>query len=70
MERKNIYYSICTNTEPRPWPNPNTGKAITQYAFSIKSLPSLTLLHSISSPMEVKRQWYEWSESKKKDLLK
>ena len=57
MERKNIYYSICTNTEPRPWPNPNTGKAITQYAFSIKSLPSLTLLHS---------QWYEWSESKKR----
>ena len=54
---KNIYFSICTNTPPRPWPNPETGKAITQYAFSTKSLPSLTLLHS---------QWYEWSEIKKK----
>jgi hypothetical protein len=53
---QNIYYSISTKTEPRPWPNPNTGKPITQYAFTSKSLPSLTLLHS---------QWYEWSEHKK-----
>ena len=54
---KNIYSSICTNTGPRPWPNPNTGKPITQYTFNTKSLPSLTLLHS---------QWYEWSEFKQK----
>ena len=53
---KNIYKSICTNTEPRPWPKPKTGKPISQYAFSTKSLPSLTLLHS---------QWYKWSEYKK-----
>ena len=53
---QNIYNSICTNTEPRPWPNPKTGKPISQYAFSTKSLPYLTLLHS---------QWYKWSEHKK-----
>jgi hypothetical protein len=49
----NIYKSICTNTEPRPWPNPNSGKPATQYTFNTKTLPSLTLLHS---------QWYSWSE--------
>ena len=53
---KNIYKSICTNTEPRPWPNPKTGKPISQYVFSTKSLPYLTLLHS---------QWYKGSEAKK-----
>lgn len=53
---KNIYSNICTKTEPRPWPNPKTGKPIIQYAFSTKSLPSLTLLHS---------QWYKWSELNK-----
>jgi len=54
---QNIYNSICTNTEPRPWPNPKTGKPISQYAFNTKSLPYLTLLHS---------QWYKWSEYKKR----
>jgi hypothetical protein len=53
---QNIYNSISTKTEPRAWPNPKTGKPITQYAFSSKTLSSLTLLHS---------QWYKWSESKK-----
>lgn len=54
---KNIYSNICTFTPPRAWPNPKTGKPITQYSLNTKSLPSLTLLHS---------QWYEWSEPKKK----
>lgn len=68
---QNIYYSISTKTEPRPWSGSAdkrskktqvlaggalTNLAVTQYTFSTKSLPSLTLLHS---------QWYEWSESKK-----
>ena len=47
---KEIYSSICTTTPLRPWPNPIvTGKTPTQYAFSSKSLPALTVLHS---------QWY------------
>jgi hypothetical protein len=50
----NIYSTICTSTLPRPWPNPNSGKHPTQYNFSSKSLPALSLLHS---------QWYSWSES-------
>ena len=44
---QNIYNSIRTNTEPRlacGLPNPKTGKPISQYAFSTKSLPYLTLL--------------------------
>lgn len=53
---QNLYNSICTNTVPRPWPNPKTGKPATQFTFSTKSLSSLTLLHS---------QWYNWSEVKK-----
>lgn len=53
---KNIYNSICINTEPIPWSNPKTGKPISQYAFSTKSLSYLTLLHS---------QWYKRSEYKK-----
>ena len=44
---KDIYSSICTTTPLRPWPNPIvTGKNPTQYAFSSKSLPALTVLHS------------------------
>lgn len=45
----NIYNSICTNTPPHPWPNPKTGKPITQYHFSTRSLVSLTEIH---------KQWY------------
>lgn len=48
---KEIYSPICTNTPIRPWPNPNTGKIPSQYAFSSKSLVELTLLH---------REWYIW----------
>ena len=54
---KEIYSSICTNTPLRPWPNPIvTGKTPTQYAFSSKSLPALTVLHS---------QWYSRLRRKK-----
>jgi len=53
---ENIYSTICSKTVPCPWPNPKTGRPITQYNFKSRSLPSLTLLHS---------QWYEWSKSKK-----
>lgn len=44
---KDIYFYICTTTPLRPWPNPVvTGKIPTQYAFSSRSLPALTELHS------------------------
>ena len=50
---KNIYSSICTTTPLRPWPNPIvTGKTPTQYAFSSKSLPALTKLHSQSYKLD------------------
>jgi hypothetical protein len=49
----NIYSSICTNTKPFPWPNPNTGKPISKYNFHIRCLPALTLLH---------KKWYVWNE--------
>jgi hypothetical protein len=54
---ENIYSSICTSTLPRPWPNPKSGKQPTQYNFSSKTLPALSLLHS---------QWYKWSEAENK----
>jgi hypothetical protein len=34
---QNLYNNICTNTEPRPLPNPKTGKPNSQYAFSKKA---------------------------------
>ena len=56
--RNKIYSSICTQTPLRPWPNPIvTGKTPTQYAFSSKSLPALTVLHS---------QWYILNKEKNK----
>lgn len=55
---KEIYSPICTTTPLRPWPNPIvTGKTPTQYAFSSKSLPALTVLHS---------QWYILNKEKNK----
>ena len=43
-----VYASICTLTEPTPWPNPElTGKKVTQYSFSSKQLPMFTELHKI-----------------------
>ena len=49
----NVFNSICTNTVPRPWPSPNSGKPATQYAFNTRSLPQLSSLHKL---------WYVWSD--------
>lgn len=46
---ENTYSSICTNTPPRPWPPVNSGKPVSQYAFSSKSLLALTEIH---------KEWY------------
>ena len=48
-----IYHSICTNTQPHPWPNPKTGRPVSQYHFSSRALPSLSLIH---------HKWYIWSD--------
>jgi hypothetical protein len=42
---RDIYSPICTDTPIRSWPNPKTGKIPSQYAFSSKSLVSLTKIH-------------------------
>lgn len=43
-----VYASICTLTEPTPWPNPELiGKKVTQYWFSSKQLPMFTELHKV-----------------------
>lgn len=52
-----IYAPICTSTHPHPWPNPSTGKVITQYHFSSRALASLSLIHN---------KWYVWSDDKRK----
>jgi LAGLIDADG DNA endonuclease family/Proton-conducting membrane transporter len=52
-----IYKPIFTSTPLRPWPNPKTGKIPTQYAFSSKCLPSLTILHN---------EWYNFNNETKK----
>ena len=39
------YSDICTISEPTPWPNPKSGKIVSQYWFSTKSLPLFTELH-------------------------
>lgn len=52
----NIFKSICTDTAPHPWPNPKSGKPITQYHFSSRALPSLSLIHD---------QWYKFNEETK-----
>lgn len=48
-----VYKPICSNTPPHPWPNPKTGKPVTQYHFASKALMSLSEIHS---------QWYIWSD--------
>ena len=53
---QDIYKLICSNTPPHPWPNPKTGKPITQYHFSTRTLVSLTEIH---------KQWYVLNENKK-----
>ena len=47
-----IYSPICTSTVPCPWPNPKTGRPVSQYKFQTRHLVPLTLLHKI---------WYSWS---------
>lgn len=53
---QNIYYTICSNTVPTPYPNSKKGLPVTQFNFKSRALPSFTLLHS---------QWYIWSDTKK-----
>ena len=47
-----VYKPICSNTPPHPWPNPMTGKPVTQYHFSSRAKASLSEIHT---------QWYIWS---------
>ena len=49
---KKVYKPICSNTPPHPWPNPKTGKPVTQYHFASRALASLSEIHF---------QWYNWS---------
>jgi len=49
------YGEICTISEPTPWPNPQTGKPITQYWFSTRSLPLFTKLY---------KEWYKEIDGK------
>lgn len=44
---------LCTQTEPRPWPNPSSGLEVKQYTFSSRSLPVLSELYE---------KWYKWDE--------
>lgn len=39
-----VFSSICTTTPPRPWPSVKSGLKPSQFAFSSKSLSSLTLM--------------------------
>lgn len=55
-----IYADICTKTEPTPYPNPKTGKLITQYWFSTRRLPYFTNLH---------KKWYKEIEGKYVKIL-
>jgi hypothetical protein len=54
-----VYRVICSDTLPHPWPNPNTGKPVTQYKkhFSTRTLASLTEIH---------KQWYILNKETKK----
>jgi len=49
------YSDICTISEPTPWPNPKSGKPVSQYWFSTKSLPLFTKLH---------KNWYKIVDNK------
>lgn len=54
---KEVYGAICSKTPPHPWPNPKTGKPVTQYHFSTRALASLTEIH---------KQWYVLNKDNKK----
>lgn len=45
-----VYSEFCTQSRPTPWPNPKSGKPITQYWFSTRYLPIFKELHN---------QWYK-----------
>lgn len=51
---QDIYKLICSNTAPHPWPNPQTGKPISQYHFST----SEKFFFSLASLTEIHKQWY------------
>jgi hypothetical protein len=57
----NVFKAICTNTVPRPWPRPNSGKPASQYAFNTRSLPEITTLPKL---------WYVWSDELNKFIKK
>lgn len=44
---KDVYSEICTNTKPRPWPNPKTNLPVRQYAFNSKALSAISELHRL-----------------------
>lgn len=43
----NVLASICSASNPTPWPNPVEGKEPTQYWFSTKRSVAITNLHSL-----------------------
>lgn len=45
-----IYSELCNLTKPTPWPNPKTGKLVTQYWFGTRYLLLFKELHN---------QWYK-----------
>jgi len=49
------YSYICTRSEPTPWPSYKSGKPVSQYWFSTRSLPMFTILHS---------EWYRIVDNK------
>ena len=55
VREENIYKEICTSTGPHPWPNPKTGKPVTQYHLASRALPSLSEIH---------KKWYILNDKK------
>lgn len=49
------YSDVCTRSEPTPWPSYKSGKPVSQYWFSTRSLPMFTILHS---------EWYRIVDNK------
>lgn len=52
---KDVYSEICTSVGPHPWPNPKTGKPVTQYHLASRALPSLSEIH---------KEWYILNDKK------
>lgn len=52
---------LCTQTEPRPWPNPSSGLEIKQYTFSSRSVPVLS---------EIYEKWYKWDDLSQRYIKK